>query len=94
MPTTKNYEIKNKKIKKLEMTKFGNDNAYSKQNSKQNNSVLYSILYIHDSTLSEILRTASHVSSEQLANMQLKLDAVVEWSNHQDMVLNGKKVNR
>ena len=49
------------------------------------------ILYMDDSTLSEILSTASHVSGEQIGKMQLRLDAVVNWSNSQDMVLNGEK---
>jgi hypothetical protein len=44
------------------------------------------ILYMDDSILSEILSTASHVSGEQIGKMQLRLDAVVNWSNSQDMV--------
>ena len=42
------------------------------------------ILYMDDSTLSEI------VSGEQIGKMPLRLDALVNWSNSQDMVLNGK----
>jgi hypothetical protein len=48
--------------------------------------------YMDDGTLSEILSTAaSHVSGEQIGKMQLRLEGVVNWSNSQDMVLNGKK---
>ena len=49
------------------------------------------IIYMDDSTLSEILDTSTHISGDQIGHLQVKLDAVVEWSKCQDMTLNGKK---
>ena len=59
-----------------------------------NNEKYTVILYMDDSTLSDFLSTACHVSGEQIGKMQLRLDAVVNLSNRQDMVLNGKSVKR
>lgn len=43
------------------------------------------------SNLPEILDTSTHISGDQIGCLQVKLDAVVEWSRSQDMILNGKK---
>ena len=49
------------------------------------------VVYMDDSTLSEILDMSRHISGEQIGNMQERLNAVTEWATEQDMVLNKEK---
>ena len=49
------------------------------------------IIYMDDSTLSEILDVSHHVSGEQIGNKQDQQNAVIEWSEDQEMVLNSEK---
>ena len=49
------------------------------------------VIYIDDTTLSEILDVSQHGSGDQIGNMQEQLNWVTEWSKDQDMILNSKK---
>ena len=49
------------------------------------------VIYMDDSTLSEILDMSSHTSGQPIGNMQEQLNAVTEWATEQDMILNKEK---
>jgi hypothetical protein len=49
------------------------------------------VIYMDDTTLSEILDVSQHGSGDQIGNMQEQLNSVTEWSKDQDMILNSKK---
>ena len=46
------------------------------------------VIYMDDTTLSEILDVSQHSSGDQIGNMQEQLNSVTEWSKDQDMILN------
>ena len=46
------------------------------------------VIYMDDTTLSEILDVSQHSSGDQIGNMQEQLNSVTEWSKEQDMILN------
>ena len=46
------------------------------------------VIYMDDTTLSEILDVPQHSSGDQIGNMQEQLNSVTEWSKDQDMILN------
>jgi hypothetical protein len=48
------------------------------------------VIYMDDTTLSEILDVSQHSSGDQIGNMQEQLNSVTEWSKDQDMILQVK----